>query len=479
MLEEFCFIASFVLLLFAIRMLVFLFVSWKEHLELRQMTVELSKTQEGRYNYNLASVTDNKKVILCYNSQLPLSTKTSSSKEFGTVDSAGIRRQNPGNKLYPVVSILVATNNEEEVIENLLKSLEMLTYSRQNFEIIIVDDSHDSTPDLLQNFAQKMEIVKIVRRNKRVGCKGSALNIALAHLRSESTWTIILDADSIVPSDMIEKFLVTLTGSVKDCKAIQGYCLPNNNIPASAEDTNWVSKGIELRLAHRNLVEFVARKQLLLPLQITGNLFMIKTSFLKEFGFSKDLCEDWDLTLKIFSDDNATDRPILFEENVNASNQACTSFSSYFRQRARVSEGHTRAFIKVMFKLARSKTQTIKSKVELFFTGFRYLKYNLIILLVLSDFFIVTTLDSKTIGPLLYISFSLQLVCVLSLLLTNILGVIICSTSRQYGLSFIWSKILLEICTIPALIFGSLLGILRQKGTFHKTRRNHVKKSYC
>ena len=50
----------------------------------------------------------------------------------------------------------------------------------------------------------------------------------------------------------------------------------------------------------RNLVEFIAKEKLNLPLQITGSLFAIRTIILKAIKFSHDICEDWDLTLDIY-----------------------------------------------------------------------------------------------------------------------------------------------------------------------------------
>jgi cellulose synthase/poly-beta-1,6-N-acetylglucosamine synthase-like glycosyltransferase len=379
--------------------------------------------------------------------------------------------------LNPMVSVIIASNNEENVIGTLMHSLEMLTYDQDKFEVIIVDDSHDKTVSLLDEASIRMKNLRVVRRKERIGCKGAALNLALPHLRKNSAWTIVLDADSIVPPDMIEKFLNVLNSSDGSFRAVQGYCIPYNNLTQSDEDdTNWVSKGAELRIAQRNMIEFVARNKLQLPLQITGTFFMIKSSVLKEVGFSTDLCEDWDLTLSLYSKDNMSftiETAVLFDENLNASNQAPTSLWSYFKQRLRVSEGHTRGFIRMIPKII-SGTQPLKNKIEIIFTGFRYLKYALLVSLIIVDVLILTVFHSTSMGPLVLASFCLQLLCLIAVFLMNFLGTVTCIKNKQYTRSFIISKILLEICSIPALIIGSFLGIVRKKGTFYKTRRNQV-----
>src|SRR4030095_6368734 len=71
-------------------------------------------------------------------------------RHYSSVEDTSIKKYNyagtnlTGNSNYSsdtVVSIIVATNNEESVIGGLLKSVNMLTYNRDRFEIIVVDDS--------------------------------------------------------------------------------------------------------------------------------------------------------------------------------------------------------------------------------------------------------------------------------------------------------------------------------------------------
>ena len=180
------------------------------------------------------------------------------------------------------MSVIIATNNEEDVIERLLKSLEMLTYSQDRFEVIVVDDSKDLTAKILEDWTKRMKNLTIIKRKLRIGSKGRALNLALESLRKDSSWVIIIDADTILPSDIIEQFLSHTNGSQDKFQAIQGYCIPyNSRFNSNSGFANWVSRGIEFRLAQRNMIEFVAKKKLGFPVQITGNLFMIKTFNLK------------------------------------------------------------------------------------------------------------------------------------------------------------------------------------------------------
>jgi cellulose synthase/poly-beta-1,6-N-acetylglucosamine synthase-like glycosyltransferase len=294
---------------------------------------------------------------------------------------------------------------------------------------------------------------------------------------------IVLDADIILPPDIIEQFLDILSNSERKCNVVQGYCIPyNNGIYQNSNSKNWVSKGVEFRLALRNKIEFVARDKLNLPVQITGSLFMIKNSILQETGFSTDLCEDWDLTLQLYIKEYDTNSSqtknnfdlsstnIHFSERLNAWNQSPTSFSSYFMQRLRVAEGHTRGFIKMTPSLLKCK-QPINKKLEIFLTGFQYLKYTFILFLIMLDLVALESLDSIIYDTYWLTSFSIQLFCIMTVIITNIVGVVICNRTKHYDVSDFLSKLFLDICTLPALIMGSSLGVLRDKGVFYKTQR--------
>jgi cellulose synthase/poly-beta-1,6-N-acetylglucosamine synthase-like glycosyltransferase len=381
----------------------------------------------------------------------------------------------------PVISIIVATYNEEDVIYELLKSLDMLTYNHDRFEIVVVDDSTDSTLKILEHWTKKMRNLTIIRRKQRVGSKGAALNLALQSLREDSSWVMIIDADTILPPDIIEQFLVRLNSSQEKYLAIQGYCIPYNHCLNQVTGfQNWISRGIEFRLAKRNLIEFVARNKLRLPVQITGSLFMIKTSLLNQQRFSTDVCEDWDLTLDLYLRQNDSDlgNPnVFFDETLNARNQAPVSFISYFNQRLRVSEGHTRGFIKSIPRLILEK-QPLKNKIEIFFTGFRYLRYLLILSVLLLDFIGLSLADPNNLNIYFIMSFAIQFFCIGLFLLVNGLGLLICRRSAHYTLKFLISGLIVECCVSPAVILGSFLGIWRKKGFFHRTQRissNHVK----
>ena len=95
-------------------------------------------------------------------------------------------------------SIIIPTYNEEKVIERTLQLLIGLDYP--NKEIIVVDDSKDSTPDIVRKFEKKG--VVLIRPKVRGG-RCEARNIGIRE--SKGDVVIILNADVFLPQDFLIK----------------------------------------------------------------------------------------------------------------------------------------------------------------------------------------------------------------------------------------------------------------------------------
>ena len=62
-----------------------------------------------------------------------------------------------------MVSVIVAARNEEKNIESILKDLVNQTYSRELYEVIIVNDgSEDSTGDIIDSFVNQYPLQSLV-----------------------------------------------------------------------------------------------------------------------------------------------------------------------------------------------------------------------------------------------------------------------------------------------------------------------------
>jgi len=107
----------------------------------------------------------------------------------------------------PLVSVLIPARNEEENIENCLKSL--LKQDYPNFEIVVLDDnSNDRTAELVRHMAAKDGRIKLIKgellpegwAGKPFACHQLAEN-------ASGSWLLFIDADTKSEPDMLRSTL--------------------------------------------------------------------------------------------------------------------------------------------------------------------------------------------------------------------------------------------------------------------------------
>ncbi|MDQ3836985.1 MAG: glycosyltransferase family 2 protein [Thermoproteota archaeon] len=432
---------------------------------------------------------------------------------------------------YPFISILVATYNESLVIDRLLKSFTSLSYPADKFEIIIVDDSSDDTYEKIQRRLTDMHNLRVIHRQKREGWKGGALNVALHAMDKRTSYVLILDADNILLTDTLERCMSLFIENQCSYRregysivAIQGFPISKSNLECVSKWENqenvgnWIARAIDFRLSQRNMIEFTAKELLHLPVQITGSLFMMQADMLKSIKFCNDLCEDWELTLDVYccssqpshllsssppkrdvitsdciikpicnhSSDGILSNPtavslkprIIFDQRLVSYCEATTDLAAYFRQRMRVSEGHTRGLRRRIKRIAHSSMLSLVDKVELFLNGLQYAKFTFVIAIGIIDIILILMylLDGSNNNPQLINLFGICLSLQAANLAVSIVRLLwatkICRPIRRYNIKDILSLIVLYMITTPAFVIGSLRGFLRNKGIFYRTERN-------
>jgi len=75
----------------------------------------------------------------------------------------------------PKVSIVIPTHNEEDVIAAKIKNLLESSYPREKLQIIIVDDSTDSTPDIVRAYHETVPQIELLRFDRRIGYSRSLI----------------------------------------------------------------------------------------------------------------------------------------------------------------------------------------------------------------------------------------------------------------------------------------------------------------
>ena len=402
------------------------------------------------------------------------------------------------------ISILIATYNEQKVIDCLMNSCAALTYNQNKFEIIVVDDSEDETFHILKIWQKKIQNLKVIHRNNRKGWKGGALNVAINNMHTKSSYALIVDADVILASCTLENFVSCFNrcNLKENIEVIQGYSAPivyydyiNNSKPDTCDQAigkpNWTAKAINFRLAKRNLIEFVAKDKLSLPVQITGSLYMIRSEVIKLLGFSEDLAEDWELTLNLYCspnrilphvynhknrqhDSNIGTRKVIYYPSLRSYSGTITKFRAYFRQRMRVSEGHTRAFRKNIFNILISKIR-LRDKIELILTGLQYSKYIAAVTLIIVDSILLSSngIDFVISDDFMKMSLSVQAAIFSITIGICFMALDVCTAIQSYDVRDVLYLFLLNLCTVPAFVIGSLYGYFKDQGIFYRTEKSN------
>jgi cellulose synthase/poly-beta-1,6-N-acetylglucosamine synthase-like glycosyltransferase len=445
-----------------------------------------------------------KSAITFLDNYYDIGTHTDLDMQSKTGSYTSLDRQFKKTDYEPFISILIATYNEQKVINCLMNSCAALTYNQNKFEIIVIDDSEDETFHILKIWEKKIQNLKVIHRNNRTGWKGGALNVAINNMYAKSSYALIVDADNVLASHILENFVSCFNrcNPKENIKVLQGYSVPivyydysENSIPYTCDQAigkpNWISNAINIRLAKRNMIEFVAKDNLSLPIQITGSLFMIRSEVIKLVGFSEDLAEDWDLTLNLYcypnrilphmynhknrqQDSNIGTRKVLYCPSLRSYSGTITKFNAYFRQRMRVSEGHTRGFRKNIFNILISKIR-IRDKIELILTGLQYSRYIAAVALIIIDSILLSSngINFVISDDFMKMSLSVQATILLITIGICFMALDVCATIQSYNVRDVLYLLLLNLCTVPAFVIGSLYGFFKDQGIFYRTEKSN------
>jgi glycosyltransferase involved in cell wall biosynthesis len=154
----------------------------------------------------------------------------------------------------PFVSVIIAARNEENYIEECLKSLANQSYPASHFEIIVVDDhSEDMTFEIINRFNAETGLPIVLLKNDSDGKKAA---IKKGIFASHGEYLLFTDADCRVSPDWIlsitECFVyqqpVFITGPVM-LSSSEGYfnafqCLEFSSLIASTAGSIAVNKPI-------------------------------------------------------------------------------------------------------------------------------------------------------------------------------------------------------------------------------------------
>ena len=221
------------------------------------------------------------------------------------------------NKELPVLDILVAARDEENVIARLVERLFSLDYPSNKLNIYIIDDgSSDKTPLILDRLSRQYDKLKVISRSPNAGGgKSGALNYALKFTHGE--WLLVLDADAELKQDsLIRLFSFVEEG---DWSAVQLRKSVTN------VSKNFLTSCQSMEMAMDAIFQY-GRLSVAGVSELRGNGQLIKKETLLACGsFNEDtVTDDLDLSLRLLLSKSRIgilwDPPVMEEavENLNA-----------------------------------------------------------------------------------------------------------------------------------------------------------------
>lgn len=194
-------------------------------------------------------------------------------------------------KEMPIVAFHIPVRNEHPLLlERLLSSIAKLKYPKEKMKVVVICDDEDPKPirEVCERAAKELDI-KFIHRDRAGGFKAGALNETL---KIESDLIVVLDADSIIPSDFLIKALPSIYES-DDVAAVSTLWKPINVKESLLSETysfgqnffgQGLFKGLQVKFGNSMLL---------------GSGCLIKRSVLMEVGGWNENCVVEDLELSI------------------------------------------------------------------------------------------------------------------------------------------------------------------------------------
>jgi len=188
-------------------------------------------------------------------------------------------------------ALLVAAHNEENVVAELVESLNHLNYPKENFEVFVVADNCD---DGTAEKAKLAGATVFERFDTSKQGKGYAMEFAFERifaLEKKFEYICVFDADNLVEGD----FLIHMNNKINEgYRAVQGYLDSKN------PTDSWLTFSYSLWYWINNRLSQLSRGNLDLGCRLGGTGFAVESELIKKFGWGATcLAEDTEFTLKL------------------------------------------------------------------------------------------------------------------------------------------------------------------------------------
>ena len=263
----------------------------------------------------------------------------------------------------PFFSILIATHNEENVIEKTVSHLQNLSYDKSLYDITIVDDlSTDNTLNVLKNNSNKINLIDRKLLYEKVTKKGkaAAINDVIDSLKGDLV--LVLDADCLPEKEIllkVYKYFQDENIGVVQCR---------NTF--YNERNNFVSLLTSIDIYSVQYAMYVPMSMLGFGM-FEGRAGIFRKSIFKKLkGFDEILPgEDYDFTYRVA----LAGFRVVYDENITSSEQVTETLQEWFIQRKRWLGNHVLSFFKNSKHLYKSDKLNKRKKISMSFILFNLL----------------------------------------------------------------------------------------------------------
>jgi len=180
-------------------------------------------------------------------------------------------------KKYPVVppktkfAVLIPARNEEQVIGNIIESLQAQDYPKELFDILVIPNNcTDDTEE-----AARRAGAQVLYCPEPVSTKGEVLHQILGCLAGRYDGYIVFDADNIVDPQFLARMNDAVAAGARVAKSRQCALNPYDN---------WVSGGYDLYFQSHTILHNLPRDNFHLSAKLVGTGFMVTDDLLREMG---------------------------------------------------------------------------------------------------------------------------------------------------------------------------------------------------
>ncbi len=260
---------------------------------------------------------------------------------------------------FPMVSILIATFNEKFVIARSLEAMKHLAYPKDKFQVVIADDSTDETMEIIDEKVSELNrlgISTIVsRRLKREHFKCGALNTAMNYVVGECV--LLLDADSIIPPDILSKGINALETHARTSFVSFRYGHYNR-------DYNMVTKLFALSQDLGDTTSKMGSYIIDAPFSFQGGFTLVRTQDLRDVGqwSNERIADDTDVSIKLY----LKGKRGIYLSNVKIMSEDPSTLEAWKKQVARTSQGWWRCIAKYWRQIVTAREISIRKRIGLF-----------------------------------------------------------------------------------------------------------------